>query len=108
MHAIVIDDGELHWREWPDPAPGDHDVVVRVRGAGVPGAAELRESGARECVCGCVEKCAAERGHGLQPQKSQACGRALFLCIGRGHKRGPSVIRFGRPWSCSGWTGLVG
>jgi NADPH2:quinone reductase len=38
MYAIVIEDGELHWRERPDPAPGDHEVVVRVRGAGVNGA----------------------------------------------------------------------
>jgi NADPH:quinone reductase-like Zn-dependent oxidoreductase len=38
MYAVVIDDGELKWQERPDPVPGDHDIVVRVRGAGVNGA----------------------------------------------------------------------
>jgi NADPH2:quinone reductase len=38
MHAVVIEDGELRWQERPDPEPGDHDVVVHVRGAGVNGA----------------------------------------------------------------------
>ena len=38
MYAVVIEDGELRWRERPDPEPGDHEIVVRVRGAGVNGA----------------------------------------------------------------------
>jgi NADPH:quinone reductase-like Zn-dependent oxidoreductase len=36
--AVVIDGGELCWQERPDPAVGDHDVVVAVRAAGVNGA----------------------------------------------------------------------
>jgi NADPH:quinone reductase-like Zn-dependent oxidoreductase len=38
MHAIVIDEGRLHWQERPAPEPGDHDVVVAVRAAGINGA----------------------------------------------------------------------
>jgi NADPH:quinone reductase-like Zn-dependent oxidoreductase len=35
MHAVVIDEGGLVWRERPDPLPGDHDLLVAVRAAGV-------------------------------------------------------------------------
>ena len=45
MYAVVIDDGELRWQERPDPAPGDHDIVVRVRGAGVNGADIMQAAG---------------------------------------------------------------
>ncbi len=38
MHAVVIDQGQLRWEERPDPAPGDHEILVAVRGAGVNGA----------------------------------------------------------------------
>jgi NADPH:quinone reductase-like Zn-dependent oxidoreductase len=38
MHAIVIEEGRLLWLERPDPEPGDHDIVVAVRAAGVNGA----------------------------------------------------------------------
>ena len=38
MHAIVIDHGELRWRERPEPQVGDHDLLVAVRAAGVNGA----------------------------------------------------------------------
>ena len=45
MYAVVIEDGELRWKERPDPAPGDHDIVVRVRGAGVNGADVAQRAG---------------------------------------------------------------
>jgi NADPH2:quinone reductase len=45
MYAVVIEDKELHWREFPDPEPGDHDIVVRVRGAGVNGADVAQRAG---------------------------------------------------------------
>ena len=45
MYAIVIDDGELRWQERRDPEPGDHDIVVRVRGAGVNGADVMQAAG---------------------------------------------------------------
>jgi NADPH:quinone reductase-like Zn-dependent oxidoreductase len=45
MYAVVIEGGELRWRERPDPEPGDRDVVVRVRGAGVNGADIMQRAG---------------------------------------------------------------
>ncbi len=38
MHAVVIEEGRLRWLERPDPEPGDHELVVAVRAAGVNGA----------------------------------------------------------------------
>jgi NADPH:quinone reductase len=38
VHAVVIAGGELGWRERPDPEPGDHELVVAVKAAGVNGA----------------------------------------------------------------------
>jgi NADPH:quinone reductase-like Zn-dependent oxidoreductase len=38
MYAVVIDEGRLEWRERPDPEPGDREIVVAVRAAGVNGA----------------------------------------------------------------------
>jgi NADPH2:quinone reductase len=35
MHAVVIDEGQLHWQERPDPQAGDHELLVAVRAAGV-------------------------------------------------------------------------
>jgi NADPH:quinone reductase-like Zn-dependent oxidoreductase len=45
MHAVVIEQGVLRWLERPDPEPGDHGVVVRVRGAGVNGADVAQRAG---------------------------------------------------------------
>lgn len=38
MYAVVIAGGELVWEERPDLRPGDHDLLVAVRAAGVNGA----------------------------------------------------------------------
>ncbi len=38
MHAVVIANGELLWTEQPDPVPGDTELAVSVRGAGLNGA----------------------------------------------------------------------
>ncbi len=38
MRAVVIEDGGLLWRERADPVPGDHELLVSVRAAGVNGA----------------------------------------------------------------------
>ena len=38
MYAVVIEQGQLCWQERPDPEPGDHEILVAVRGAGVNGA----------------------------------------------------------------------
>jgi NADPH:quinone reductase-like Zn-dependent oxidoreductase len=45
MHAVVIEDGELRWREHPAPVSGDRDIVVRVRGAGLNGADIMQRAG---------------------------------------------------------------
>jgi NADPH2:quinone reductase len=38
MRAVTIRDHELHVLEHPDPVPGSHEVLVRVRAAGLNGA----------------------------------------------------------------------
>jgi NADPH2:quinone reductase len=38
MHAVVIEKGELHWEEHPDPVVGDTEMGVSVRAAGLNGA----------------------------------------------------------------------
>jgi NADPH:quinone reductase len=45
MHAVTIRDGALEWLEHPDPAPGTHEVLVRVRAAGINGADRLQVAG---------------------------------------------------------------
>ena len=42
MRAVTIGDGELRWAEHPDPEPGDTDLLVAVRAAGV-NAADLMQ-----------------------------------------------------------------
>ena len=38
MRAAVIVDGRLEVQERPDPVPGDGEILIRVRAAGVNGA----------------------------------------------------------------------
>lgn len=45
MRAVTIVDGELEWREHPDPEPGTGEVLVRVRAAGLNGADRLQVAG---------------------------------------------------------------
>lgn len=45
MRAVVIQEGQLTWQERPDPTPGDHEIVVAVRGAGVNGADVAQRAG---------------------------------------------------------------
>ena len=35
MHAVVIRDDQLHWEERDDPVPGDTELLVAVRAAGI-------------------------------------------------------------------------
>jgi len=35
MHAVVIRDNELHWEERADPVPGDTELLVAVKAAGI-------------------------------------------------------------------------
>jgi NADPH:quinone reductase-like Zn-dependent oxidoreductase len=45
VHAVTILDGELAWRAHPDPVPGDTDLLVEVRGAGVNAADLIQRLG---------------------------------------------------------------
>ncbi len=45
MHAVTIVDGQLEWREHPDPEPGTGEVLVEVRAAGLNGADRLQVAG---------------------------------------------------------------
>ena len=45
MHAVTIVDGQLDWREHPDPEPGTGEVLVEVRAAGLNGADRLQVAG---------------------------------------------------------------
>lgn len=45
MKAVTIDDGELHWRDHPDPVPGPGELLVRVRAAGINAGDRLQQKG---------------------------------------------------------------
>ncbi len=45
MRAVVIDDGALRWEERADPVPGDTELLVGVRAAGLNGADMLQRRG---------------------------------------------------------------
>ena len=45
MHAVTIVDGQLEWREHPDPRPGAGELLVRVRAAGLNSADRMQVAG---------------------------------------------------------------
>ena len=45
MHAVTIVDGELEWREHPDPVPGKDEILVAVRAAGLNSADLMQRKG---------------------------------------------------------------
>ena len=45
MHAFVVEGGALRVEERPDPVPGDTEVLVAVRAAGLNGADMLQRRG---------------------------------------------------------------
>ncbi|MGA2473196.1 MAG: alcohol dehydrogenase catalytic domain-containing protein, partial [Acidimicrobiales bacterium] len=45
MHAVVIRDGRLWWEEHEDPVPGDTELLVAVRAAGINGADIMQRAG---------------------------------------------------------------
>ncbi len=45
MHAVVIRDNQLHWEERADPVPGDTELLVAVRAAGLNSADLLQRVG---------------------------------------------------------------
>ena len=45
MHAVVVDQGQLRFEERPDPDPGDTELLVAVRAAGLNGADMMQRLG---------------------------------------------------------------
>jgi putative PIG3 family NAD(P)H quinone oxidoreductase len=45
MHAVVIREGQLYWEERDDPVPGDTELLVAVRAAGLNAADLLQRAG---------------------------------------------------------------
>src|SRR6185437_5337250 len=45
MHAVVIRDRQLHWEGRDDPAPGDTELLIAVRAAGLNGADMIQRAG---------------------------------------------------------------
>lgn len=45
MHAVVIDSGEVHWEERPDPVAAEGELLVAVEAAGLNGADLLQKAG---------------------------------------------------------------
>ena len=45
MYAVVIRDGQLHWEERATPVPGDTELLVAVRAAGLNGADMMQRLG---------------------------------------------------------------
>src|SRR5271165_3118626 len=45
VHAVVIRDSRLHWEERDDPAPGDTELLVAVRAAGLNSADLVQRAG---------------------------------------------------------------
>jgi NADPH:quinone reductase len=45
MNAVVIRDGTLHWEEREDPVPGDTELLVAVKAAGLNGADLMQRAG---------------------------------------------------------------
>ncbi|MGH9087485.1 MAG: zinc-binding dehydrogenase [Acidimicrobiales bacterium] len=45
MQAVVVHDSELRWEERPDPEPGDTELLVAVRAAGINGADIMQRAG---------------------------------------------------------------
>ena len=45
MHAVTVVDGALRWREHPEPVPGDQELLIAVRAAGVNAADLMQRQG---------------------------------------------------------------
>src|ERR1700761_3037886 len=45
MHAVVIREGQLYWEEREDPVPGDTELLVAVRAAGLNAADLVQRAG---------------------------------------------------------------
>jgi NADPH2:quinone reductase len=97
MQAVVIEDKELHWRERPDPVPGDTELLVAVRAAGI-NAADLAQrqgfypapAGAPADVPG-MELAGEVVGIGTQVQRF-AVGDRVMALVGGGAQATMAVV----------------
>jgi NADPH:quinone reductase len=80
MRAAVIRDGRIEVEEVPDPVPGDGEIVIRVRAAGINGADVLQRAGRYPPPPGAPDipglECAGETADGR---------RVMALLGGGGH-----------------------
>ena len=66
MKAVAVVDGELRWREQPDPVPGDTELLVSVRAAGA-----VRWTSTSAVACTHL------RLEWLKNPRSRTCGRGV-------------------------------
>jgi NADPH:quinone reductase len=90
MRAVVIDDGELHWREHPDPPVGDTEICIAVRAAGLNGADMAQRRGRYPAPPGSpanipgLEAAGEVRSVGRQVSRFAPGDRAMALLGGGG------------------------
>jgi NADPH:quinone reductase len=90
MQAVVIEEKELHWRERPDPAPGDTEVLVAVRAAGINAADLAQRQGFYPAPAGApadipgMELAGEVVGIGAQVQRFAVGDRVMALVGGGG------------------------
>ena len=106
MHAVVIRDTQLHWEERDDPVPGDTELLVAVRAAGLNGADMMQRQGLYPAPPGApadipgMELAGEVVAVGRQVTRFSPGDRVMAL-VGRRwpghHGRGRGVPRPGRP-----------
>jgi len=90
MQAVVIEEQELHWRERPDPVPGDTEVLVAVRAAGINAADLVQRQGFYPAPPGApadipgLELAGEVVGIGAQVQRFAVGDRVMALVGGGG------------------------
>ena len=97
MQAVVVDHGELRLEERPDPVPGDTEVLVAVRAAGLNGADMLQLRGRYAAPPGSppdipgLELAGEVVGTGRQVTAAQ-CGDRVMALVGGGAQATMAVV----------------
>lgn len=115
MLAVTILDGELAWRERPDPSPGTGEMLVAVRAAGVNNADLMQLAGRYPAPAGCPADIpglelageVVEVGPGVS---TFAAGERVMAVVGGGAQAGLAVVHErlaiavpdGMPWDQAG------
>jgi NADPH2:quinone reductase len=86
MRAAVIVDGRLEIQERPDPVPGDGEVLIRVRAAGINGADVMQRAGNYPAPAGAPQdipglECAGETERGEHVMALLAGGAHAELAV---------------------------